>query len=204
MVNERFGRGHIMVNVGFICEGDSDALLFQSNTFNNFLQQINITRVNVINAEGCGNLLPHYIEGYVRSLENKGAEKIVIVSDLDDVECITLRKQQINARAKDNVIIAAKEIEAWYLADSVAMRNLLRRQHFIYDHPEQELEPFLIINQLLIEHTERGIGKSKSAKLKLAQRMLEFGFDFQRCSEHPDCPSATYFVNKLRLIGQDN
>lgn len=193
-----------MVKVGFISEGDSDTLLFQSNTFNTFLKELNILRIDVINAAGCGNLLPHNISAYTKSLENQGAEKIVIVTDLDTIECITKRKEQINARVKDTVIIAAKEIEAWYLADSIAMKNLLRRQHFNFEFPERELEPFEKINQLLVEETGTGVGKSRSGKIKLAQRILDFGFDFQRCSQHPNCPSALYFVNKLKQIGKDN
>lgn len=193
-----------MVNVGFICEGDSDSFLFQSNPFDNFLTQLNLKRINVIDAEGCGNLLPHNIAQYTERLEKQGAEKIIIISDLDDVECITKRKEQINARSKDAVIIAAKEIEAWYLADSIAMKNLLRRQHFTFEFPEREMEPLDIINQLLVEHTGTGIGKSRSGKLKLARRMLDFGFDFERAATHPNCPSVEYFVNKLRGIGQAN
>ncbi len=193
-----------MVNLGIICEGESDISLFQSNTFNNFLQDLGINLVNVINAEGCGNLLPHNIEGYISSLEKQGAQKIVIITDLDDATCFTLRKQQIKPRVQDTVIIAVKEIEAWYLADSLTMSRLLRLQHFTCEHPEEELEPFDAINNLLIEHIKKGIGKSKSGKLKLAKRMLDFGFDFIRSSEHENCPSAKYFVDKLTAIGAAN
>ena len=37
-----------MVNVGFICEGESDSFLFQSEIFYTFLQQLNINRISVI------------------------------------------------------------------------------------------------------------------------------------------------------------
>lgn len=203
MVVKRFGRWHIMVNVGFICEGDSDTLLFQSERCHNFLQELNINRINVINAQGGSNLLPHNIEGYIESLEKQGAERIVIVTDLDEAPCFTFRKGQIGARPEDAVIIAAKELEAWFLADSLAMRMLLRLQHFNFELPEEEPEPFDSINNLLIEHTSRGIGKSRSAKLKLANRMLEFGFNFHRSAEHVNCPSATYLVSKLNQLGGD-
>lgn len=164
---------------------------------------MNINRINVVNAEGCGNLLPHKISEYIESLEKKGAEKIVIVTDLDEVECITKRKEQIQARPQDTVIIAVKELEAWFLADSMAMKALLRSQHFFHEFPEEETEPLDTINNLLIQHTDRGIGKSKSAKSKLVLRMLEFGYDFNRSAVHENCPSAAYFVSKLVQIGNN-
>lgn len=191
-----------MVNVGFICEGPSDFFLFQSDTFKTFLQEININRINVINAEGCGNFLPHKIEEYIESLEKKGAEKIVIITDLDDAPCITERKQEIKARQKDLVVVAVKELEAWFLADSAAMKSILRQQHFNFEFPERELEPLDTINGLLVQHTERGVGKgSNGAKLKLAKKMLDFGYNFNNASTHENCPSVKYFVKKLSEIG---
>lgn len=192
-----------MVRVGFICEGDSDSFLYQSETFYKFLEQLNIRCISVINAQGGGNLLPHNIVGYIKSLEKQGAEKIVIITDLDESPCITARKKEINARPEDVVIIAVKELEAWFLADSITMSKLLRLQHFTCESPEEELEPFDTINNLLTHHTGKGIGKSGSAKSKLAKRMLNFGFNFYRSAEHTSCPSAGYLVNKLRQIGNN-
>lgn len=190
-----------MVAVGFICEGPSDSLLYQSETFYTFLEQLNIRRINVINAKGGGNLLPHNIAGYIESLEKQGAEKIVIITDLDEIPCITERKKQIAARPEDVVIIAVKELEAWFLADSLSMRRLLREQHFNFELPEEESEPFDTINNLLINYTGKGVGKSASAKIKLAKRMLDFSYDFHRSAAHVNCPSAAYMVSKLRQIG---
>lgn len=194
-----------MIKAGFICEGGSDFILFQSESFNELLRQLNIICVNVIDAEGCGNLLPHNIGGYIQSLENKGAEKIVIITDLDYGECITLTKQKINARPQDFVIVAVKEIESWFISDTTTMRKMLQKQNFNFDFPENELEPFNTINALLVQYTGRGIGRnSRGAKKKLAKRMLDFGFDFRRSSSHPNCPSAKYFIDKLKHIGNNN
>ncbi|CAN5552685.1 hypothetical protein BH10BAC2_BH10BAC2_40700 [soil metagenome] len=190
-----------MVNVGFICEGASDLLLYQSDQFKNFLFELNINRVGVINAEGCGNLLPHNIQGYIKSLENQGAERIVIFTDLDEYPCFTERKKQINARAEDIIIIAAKEMEAWFLADSLVMKRLLRIQHFNFENPEQDLEPLVTINNFLVHHIGRGVGISTSGKIKLVKRILDFGHDFKRPGQHENCPSASYMIDKLRVIG---
>jgi hypothetical protein len=51
-----------MVKVGFIVEGQTESILLQSPAFNDILRQHNIELINVINAEGSGNLLPHSIE----------------------------------------------------------------------------------------------------------------------------------------------
>ena len=45
-----------MVKIGFICEGHTEFFLLQSPMFKNILDELNIIPVNVINAEGCGNL----------------------------------------------------------------------------------------------------------------------------------------------------
>ena len=193
-----------MVKVGFICEGDSDTYLFLSEKFQTFLKGINIERVNVINAQGCGNLLPRHIETYIERLEKQGSEKIVIITDLDDYPCITARKKMLQARSQDVVVIAVKELEAWFLADSLTMQRLLRLQHFHFDNPEKELEPFHTINNLLIQYTGRGIGKTESSKVLLAKRMLEFDYDIKRGALHPNCPSASYLLSKLIKIGQED
>lgn len=191
-----------MVNIGIICEGESDFLLFQSESFKQLLRKLDLISVNVIDAQGCGNLLPHNISGYIQSLENKGAEKIIILSDLDYDECVTLTKQRINARPQDLVIVAVKEIESWFLSDTLAMRKLLQKEDFTFESPENEPEPFITINTLLVQCTGRGIGRiSRGAKKKLAKRMLDLGFDFELSSSHPNCPSAKYFIDKLKQIG---
>jgi hypothetical protein len=52
-----------MVKVGFIVEGNTEFFLLTSAIFYTFLTKNNIELVNVINAGGCSNLLPHNIEG---------------------------------------------------------------------------------------------------------------------------------------------
>src|SRR5882757_9433050 len=99
-----------MTKIGFICEGRTEQILLQSNSFGQLLTSLNLESLPVINAEGSGNLLPHNIEGYVSRLEKEGAETIVIVTDLDQDICITETKKRISARKKDLVVIAVKKI----------------------------------------------------------------------------------------------
>jgi hypothetical protein len=124
-----------MVKIGFICEGDTEQILLLSDKFQEFLTSINLHLVNVINATGSGNLLPHNIKGYIESLEKDDAEVIFILTDLDNDVCITKTKERIKAREKDVVIIAVKKIEAWFLANDLAMRLLLNNPDFSYPAP---------------------------------------------------------------------
>jgi hypothetical protein len=114
-----------MVKVGFICEGKTETVILFSNSFQELLRSLNLELVNVIDATGCGNLLPHNISGYISSLELQGVEQIFILTDLDSELCITSTKNRINPRIEDIVIVAAKQIESWFLACIEAMKGLL-------------------------------------------------------------------------------
>lgn len=194
-----------MVKVGFICEGKTEVLLLSTDNFNNFLQSIGIERVNVVNAETQGNLLPHNIENYIAQLITEGASTICILTDLDKDACITITKERINPRPQDIFIVAVKKIEAWFLANTHALQLLLNSADFIFKYPEKEDDPFLVINQLMVKHTGRGIGvhgKRTSGKIKLINKLIQIGIQIELSASHPNCPSAKYFINKLIQIGQ--
>ena len=191
-----------MVKIGFICEGDTEQILLLSDNFQAYLSSINLQAVNVINACGSGNLLPHNIKGYIQSLENSGAEVILILTDLDNDICITQTKERILARQQDIVIIAVKKIEAWFLANEIAMRSLLNNSHFSFSLPELEDNPFETINNLLVQYTGRGIGKSSAGKIRLVKRLLDAGLDLSNSGIHPKCFSAKYFLDTLQKLAQ--
>jgi hypothetical protein len=193
-----------MVKIGFICEGQTEQILLQSETFRKLLVSLNIESLPVINAGGSGNLLPHNIEGYVARLEKEGAEMIIILTDLDEGICITETKARISARTKDIVVIAVKKIEDWFLACNSAMEQLLGVAKFEFANPEEDTEPFETINQLLTKHTGRGVGKKRAGKIKLVTRFLANGLDLSQAAKHENCSSAAYFLRKLTEIGQSN
>ena len=192
-----------MVKIGLICEGATEQILLQSDAFKNFLSSINLEPLPVINAEGAANLLPHNIEGYLQRLEIDGAKAFVLLTDLDDGICITKTKERIAARANDIVVIAVKQIEAWFLACSPAMQALLGQHDFTFDFPEQETAPFETINELLVKHTARGIGR-RAGKIRLVTRLINHGLDITLSARHQNCPSAKYFIDKLTQIGATN
>jgi hypothetical protein len=191
-----------MVKVGFICEGQTEQILLQSESFRQLLLSMNIQSLPVIDAGGAGNLLPHNIDGYIARLEKEGAEFIIILTDLDEEICITKTKERIGARPKDIVVIAVKKIESWFLACGSAMTKLLGLPNFEFTNPEDDKNPFETINQLLHKHTGRGVGKKTAGKIKLVNRMLEHGLDLSTAAAHKNCPSAAYFIKKLTDAGK--
>ncbi|PWV45358.1 hypothetical protein [Chitinophaga sp. S165] len=187
-----------MIKVGFIVEGATEFILLKSMSFNEFLKKNNIELVNVINAGGSGNLLPHNIESYIQLLERNEAEKIVILTDLDQDLCITRTKNRIKSRPQDLLVIAVQQIESWFLACTPAMRQLLKTDDFFFPLPEAERIPYQTINRLMVDHTGRGIGNNSAGKIKLIKRLLEqHELDLSISAEHPSCPSVQYFIKTI-------
>ncbi len=110
-------------------------------------------------------------------------------------------KKRINAREKDIVVIAVKKIEAWFLADDIAMRLIIGDPNYSYLNPEDETDPFEKINNLLINTLGRGVGKKTAGKIKLVNKLLKVGLDVQKAASHPNCSSARYFIDQLTRIG---
>lgn len=184
-----------MVTIGFIVEGFSEKILFDSQNFKNYLSSLNINYIpEIINAEGNGNLLPHNIMEFTTSLVNKGATKIFIITDLDTDLCVTKTKERINAIDIHQCIISKKTIESWFLADTETMKGYFKTVHFKCENPEDIENPFNEIDLLMHKFLNRGLGTSK---IKLAKSLVNNGLSFENILKHPNCHSAKYFHNKL-------
>ena len=195
-----------MVKVGFICEGECERIMIESDAFQDLLKRLNLDCVFPIkDANGNGNLLPHNIQIHLAMLKDAGAEKIIILTDLDADACTTNTKNRITkngAHKIDNgiIIVAVKELEAWYLADNVAMSNLLKKNHSV-DNPQNFDNPMKGLSDIHLAHTGRGLGvDSKGAKPRVTRKILEAGFSIENAAKHPNCASAAYFLNKLSKI----
>ena len=187
-----------MVKVGFICEGETEKLIIESEAFNTLLKKSDLQLILAIDAAGNGNLLPQNIEKFIAILEDAGCKNIFILTDLDKDSCITFTKQRISAREKDIIIVAVKQIEAWFLSDSQTLSGLFKTK-FQFEFPENEIEPYDTLNTLFINRTGRGNGKKvNGGKIKTARKMLNNGFSVSNAASHPNCPSATYFIEKLQ------
>jgi hypothetical protein len=184
-----------MVKVGFICEGQTEKIIVDSTDFKNILALHNLQLVNAIDATGNGNLLPKNITPFIESLKDDGAEKIFILTDLDKDVCITKTKERINVPETVVVIISVKQIEAWFLADSVTLSKVFGKE-YQFDFPEKENYPREKLRKIFVAETEtgRGIGDSKP---KFAKRILNHGFSISNAAAHPNCDSAKYLLSKL-------
>jgi hypothetical protein len=187
-----------VVKVGFICEGDVEKLLIESEKFQFLLKKLNILCIHpVINATGKDNLLPHRMIEHRESLKNKGAEIVIILTDLDDNASFTLTKDRIKPLETEIVVISVKQIESWFLADSETM-GIFCKQKIFFEFPENEIIPYEKIRKELEKFTGRGYGRN--AKLRFANSFIRSGFTIENAAKHPNCPSAAYFLNKLTNI----
>ncbi|WP_170139453.1 DUF4276 family protein [Larkinella arboricola] len=150
---------------------------------------------SVIDAAGAGNLLPQNIEHFRQRLIDSGAEHIFILTDLDDQACITLTRERITERPNQTIIVAVKEIESWFLADSETISKLLKSD-FSSETPEAQHNPYDFIKKLMLKRTGAGCG----SKVNLANKMTRRGFSVEKAAQHPHCPSANYFLTKLQSL----
>lgn len=186
-----------MVKLGFICEGETEKIIVESSRFKEILAENNCTLIKAFDATGNGNLLPKNIVPMINNLVDEGAEKIIIITDLDEDECITKTKARIDAPKEIITVVAVKQVEAWFLADNNTLSTLLNEDGFIFDQPEEEPIPRDTIQQLFLQKTLNGIGGSKP---RFARKMINNGFSIKNAAAHPNCPSARYFIAKLQSL----
>lgn len=185
-----------MVKLGFIGEGANEKTVLESANFTALLSKLGLEFVeNVIDAKGGGNLLPEYLEDQIEKLQEKGATHIVILTDQEDASCITSVKSRVDPEENHVVIIAVKAIEAWFLADTAAIAAYLKF-NYKCERPEEILKPFNHIRQIRLEKAGRGVNHKK----QLCSRILQSGFSIENAANHPNCPSAKYFIEKLKSL----
>jgi Domain of unknown function (DUF4276) len=184
-----------MVTLGFIAEGDTEKRVLSSESFRALLQKLGLPFLeDVENAGGVSNLRKDKIKSLVQIQKDKGADKVLILTDSDG-KCITSAKQEIDPSGESIVIVAVQMIEAWFLADTAAMCNLLKGKYYC-EAPEAIPNPFDIIKA---ERKDR-LGSGVSDKRTLGQKIHWSGFSLEAAAAHPNCPSAKYFLDKLKSL----
>lgn len=192
-----------MVNIGFIVEGDSERILLESEMFVNWLAENNLTCSRpIIDAEGREKLFDSgRLDNYIRLCQRGKPEpdQIVVLLDFEDDPCFTSIKERITPTTfeKPVICIAKKAIESWYLADRQAMCEWFKSSEYNYQTPEiMDKKPHEFLKQFCEEFRVRGPGGSKPL---FARNMInKYKFSIDRAASHPHCPSATYFLNKLK------
>ncbi len=191
-----------MVKVGFIVEGDSEKVLIESAGFRKWAsgQGLGICSP-VINAKGGGNLLPHHIKPMLAQIERSQPDHIVILTDLEDAANVEAVKARITTEHTNLIFIAIKALEAWFLADTDAMRRWLNASEFFEPAPEQTLGmPWDRLKEVAKAHGSRGPG---SNKVIFAKKMcgVALQYELERAAAHPACPSAKVFRDGLVALG---
>ena len=201
MVNQYSWRWVTVVNIGFICEGYTELFILESDSFKSILNSLKLKSVGVINVMGNGNLLPHNIKIHQENLFEKGASLIFVLTDLDEDQCITKTRLRITESENQIIIVAVKQIESWFLADDSTM-NLIFKGDYSFENPENEDVPIETIRKIYFDKFKRGlIGRDE--KKKFAKKMLISGFSIQNAANHPNYPSAKYFLTKLKSIANN-
>lgn len=182
-----------MVKVGFIVEGDSESIVISAPAFARFLNASGYELVHpVINAKGGGNLLPQHSEVFISQLQQAGAEKICVLTDLEDAPSVNAVRQRIAHNDIDIAFIAVKALEAWFLADTHAMRIWLRDDSFYEEFPEGTgTMPWERLREYGRQPGKKGTGN----KVSFAKRMVAYyDFTLSGAAQHANCPSARELV----------
>lgn len=185
-----------MVKLGIICEGESEKIIFDSTDFKALMNSYEIDLVDVVVAGSKTQYRADFLPRHRQILLDKGAKRILALVDLDDDQCITLTKQTVPSFDDQTVVVAVREFENWYLADTETLGRFTGKTQVV-DHPENYKEP---LDKIISLYGKR-FPKSKP---KLANNMKRCGFSIERAAEHPNCPSARYFLSKLQTLASAN
>lgn len=191
-----------MVKVGFIVEGDTEKILIESYRFKAFAKNNGVEVCSpVIDAKGGGNLLPQNILPSVARLRMAHVDHIVILTDLETAPSVETVKARIGLEHTNLIFVAVKAIEAWFLADTGALRRWLKIDDAFELAPEATPGmPWDRLKALAAELKVRGPGNSKPI---FARNMCErYGFDLTQAALHPACPSAKLFHDELLKLAQ--
>ncbi|MVM32583.1 hypothetical protein GO755_21260 [Spirosoma sp. HMF4905] len=190
-----------MVKLGIICEGETEPIILDTPEFRIFVAQYDIELVAVTQVGGKKEYGVERIDKHRKILLDKGVERIIVLIDLDNDSCITFTKQELIQYPDQIVVVAVKEFENWYLADSLALSQFVGVPVNIPD-PEMDQDPITTIINLGLE--ARRFKRYRKSKVLLAKDMHRHGFTIEKAAQHPNCPSAHYFLTKLQTLASAN
>ncbi|QKZ14797.1 hypothetical protein [Spirosoma sp. KUDC1026] len=189
------------MKLGIICEGESEPFILDTVEFRQLIAQYDLELVGVTQAGGKKEYEAERINKHRQILLDRGAERIIVLVDLDTDACITLTKQQISPFPDQTVIVAVKEFENWYLADSHALSQFLGVLTTI-ELPEEDSDA--ITTMIDMGRTAKAFARYRKSKVLLAKNMHRNGFSIERAAAHPNYPSAHYFLTKLQTLASAN
>lgn len=189
------------MRVGFIVEGDSEKVLIESQGFSRWAGERGLEICHpVINAKGGGNLLPHHIAPMVAQLSRSNPKHIVVLTDLEDATDVEAVVNRITNQHTNLIFVAVKALEAWFLADTEAMRSWLNLPKF--EEPEPEKTPGMPWDHLKEVARVSGTRGPGPSKVIFARKFCQtHGFQLRRAASHPACRSAREFHDALIEMG---
>jgi hypothetical protein len=134
-------------------------------------------------------------------IERSQPDHIVILTDLEDAANVDTVKARITTEHTKLIFIAVKALEAWFLADTDAMRRWLKAPEFFEPTPEQTPGmPWERLKEVAKAHGSQGPG---SNKIIFAKKMcgVALRYELERAAAHPACPSAKAFRDGLVELG---
>lgn len=194
-----------MVAVSFIVEGGCERIALRSSAFRSFLAANGIQLIgDVIDINGKGNLKQssQRMQSQVKTLRDAGTDWIVILRDLDEPMAVeALIKEKAKLFQADDVLacFAVQEIEAWFLADSNTLSRLFEADYHC-EFPESIIKPADHLSDLNMQFKNRGVRDKKG----FTSTLVNNGFSIERAAAHPNCPSARYFLTKLKTLASAN
>jgi len=189
-----------MVKIGLLVEGHCEEMLLSSKAFKQFLTDCDLELVDrIINVRGKNNLNTTIARSQAQILRDQGAQWIVVLRDLDEMATAEDARKEVIDGNDILVCVAVKELEAWFLADSETL-SVIFKTNFFCEFPELDAKPVDQLKRLSIQYRNRGIDD----KRKFTNLMLNAGFTVERAAEHPNCPSARYFLTTLQTLASAN
>ncbi len=189
----------MVVRVGFIVEGKTEAMVINSNAFKQWLAQQGLELCRpALDAKGGGNLLPQNLGDLVNVINAHAPQYIVILTDLEDAVSTEVVRQRIGTEYTHLVFVAVKAIEAWFLADTTALNSWLKTQGVVEEAPEQTPDmPWEQLKAIAAAQQARGPG----TKASFTKQYIKYhGFDVARAAQHPNCPSVVEFCRGVSAL----
>jgi hypothetical protein len=191
--------------IGFICEGETEISLLGSEMFKDLLSEMDLESVGEFDVGGRDNLLNKNddVEKKFMILNDRTAEKIFVLSDLENDPCISYYKGRMfdyNSLTQD--IVAVKAIESWLLSDSNTLSYLLKKR-YIFEYPENtDVLPLNKLQEIFLNETGRGLGIGKK-KPKIMKKFIKNGFTLDEAAKHHNCSSVKYFIKQLEEFSKE-
>ncbi len=179
-----------MVKVGFICDGETEKIIFESPKFQELLTKYKLEFVGAIKYKG-GKIKRDTDMLILR----KYAKKVIIIKDLEqlpDKEALLKELKKKETITHENIVVVVKRmIEAWLLADNITIGEIVRKKQKIFTNPENETDPHGTLKRIL-GNRYRYLSKPAIAKL-----FIDKGFTIENAANHKQCHSAREFIKIL-------